>query len=297
MGLLLLLPLSRGLWASERLTRDGAAIDVISPVGQGTISSAFTYALNQALTQVASSAIDLSATCGLYINVTSAAQSALIGVEFSHVTYAAFVRAYELTTDGSRFVGKINRYVRFRNIGTIPTATMSLAYSPASDCGTFALGGGATTIGTVNQGSPGTAAWPVSITTSPQVSQGAVGASVQNWFFAVTSPATATCTSPVVYTVSGPVLINVSSQAAVSGLANYGYDIDVSGTTSVGILWRETNSSTRPPDKAYGTLVPNGLTVRVEGIPPGTHLHLSPTSATDISATACVCARTVAVRQ
>lgn len=106
---------------------------------------------------------------------------------------------------------------------------------------------------------------------------------------------TALNVSRSVRTISGPTTINVSSVAGVAA-SSYEFAVGITGTTSVGVMFAETGSATWPCNACFSLLAVNNLEVRVPRRYAGTHMHLSPVSATDISGTAAIGVATEAVR-
>ena len=90
-----------------------------------------TFALNMVTPTVSSSAVDLSATVGLYVQITgTAATQPAISVQFSNVSTSGFLEAFQLS-NGCWAIQPIGRYVKFQSVattGTTQTAKTSCNY-------------------------------------------------------------------------------------------------------------------------------------------------------------------------
>lgn len=140
--LLLLLALSVGLRA-----------DIVGPTvmqqldgpTSAPISGSLTYALNQSLTGVASSAIDLDGAIGIYLTLTSTG-SALIDLRFSNASLTYAAKTYTLQSGFSYWVPMRGRYLTLYNSGTNqPTARTSAYYYKAVPVGGGSGGGAVAT--------------------------------------------------------------------------------------------------------------------------------------------------------
>lgn len=242
-------------------------------------SDSVTYALNAVTKGVRSSAIDTAGYVGLSVKLTITAGSGdpVVVIETSNTPTAASFRQYGyIKGQGSGFIptGSVDRYFRFMNNSSLTQTAVSLSWLPVVP--DTSNGQSTTVAGTVtaNQGTAGS----------------------QNWFAVVTSPATASAVSTVAYVVSGPTVVNISAVAGVAAPA-YAFSLATTGTSSVGVLYSETNSATWPLNNTFFTQYVNDRPYESKRVvPAGAHLLLSPTSLTDITPTAIVKVSTVQVR-
>lgn len=272
---------------------------------------AYVVALNNVTVTVKSSSVDVQSTSDVYVKSTGTASTS-VAYEWSDDNTnwtPPFSHAH-----GSWCLKKKGRYIRFIASG-YSSGSVTVKYAPGTVAG--GSGGSPTTIaGTVGvsdiSGTAGAALTTSAaanqaisanmaivaasqIVVSPnQVSMGArLLDAGNNAFGTIANPViTSKVTWPTSLnvsltsrTVSSPISLNISAVAGVVA-PSYAYRISVSGTTSVGILWAETSSATWPCNACFGSLVPNNLAALVDNRYAGTHVHLSPVSATDISGTA-----------
>lgn len=243
------------------------------PIGtDGAITdSTPTYALNNSLTGVASTAVDLSATGQILVCITgTAGTSPIVRVSFDNLTYGAFaVGPYNLGA-GCWPIQAAARYVKFYNAATVPTGRVSLNYMVQSQPATAVTIGSTVTVAGTVAVSGGTLT--ISAGTSTIGAVGVTSTTYPSW----------TILSNTTRTISAPVALNLTSVAGSSGIMKY--QVGASNSNSAGFYWDVTaNTTWVGPRNFYST----STTAFIDDyLTAGTHLNLSPASATDITCTA-----------
>jgi hypothetical protein len=111
------------------------------------LSGSVTYALNNALTGVASTAIDLNGSVGIYLTLTSTG-SGIVTVYFSNSNVAgtSAISSYQVTSPGNYCVEAKARYLSFYNASTIPTTRVSAYYYLSTPSINVTASGGASSV-------------------------------------------------------------------------------------------------------------------------------------------------------
>lgn len=297
----IILAISSQAFATQKIEDLGIRIDQTLPEGNGQISASPVYALNNDLTGTVSSAVNLSAAAGVFINVTG---TGVVEIQFSHVTYAAWAGVGTVVNGTVGFVHKRNQYVRFYNKGTCGTCRSTLAYTIPDNVGVMGLYPGSATLGTVNQGNAGTQNWFVRLSNTSNVAivggaeglsvtatqgpagsapwniQGQVSLAAVTWTTAISvsvtaEPAYKPVSEPAYTVLTGTATtVNLTSAAGVA--ANF--DVALSGNYGANSFsrYKFTYSATAPSDiGTRGHYLGSTATSQIMGpFVPGTHLHI-----------------------
>ena len=226
------------------------------------------YALNQALTGVASAAIDLSGSSGLWVNVTSTG-AANVTVFFSNSNVSSTggaVSSYTINSNGGYPIEPKTRYVSFYNSSNQPANKVSVNYYPVvTSAGSVTLAPGGTV--TVNQGTAGPGGncsncWPVS---APYM---------EGYLTTTAGGSAASGGSITAIALTGTVLTNISVAAG----ANCPCICTIEGGTgpNAGFYWGILPSGTWVPPVTYLAVSTTPIMVTVGN---GDFLQLSATAA------------------
>lgn len=266
-----------GVAYSQPLNSGGNNI-IYSPGRYGVIAdSTPTFALNAVTSTVLSSAVDLSSTGGIIVCITgTAGTSPLVQVSYSNLTYSTFINGPFNLGAGCWPVENVGRYVKFKSVGASLTAQTTLNYYVLSNPATVVTVGNTITV-TGN----------VSVTTGTLTTAGNVSLNAGTSVIGAVGVTSTTMPSwGIVYnadvTINAPTVINLTATAGTSGIMKYA--LGSSNSNSAGFYWGYAADATwAPPRYFYST----STTAFIDDyLSAGTHLDLSPASATDISNTA-----------
>lgn len=216
-------------------------------------STSATYALNNALTGTASSAIDLLGVVGVQVTLTSTA-SGVVTIYFSNSAVAgtSAIQSYQVTSPGTYYIQPKARYLSFYNATNSPTTRVTAYYYTAVPSITVTTSGTTTITGNVSI----TASVPLTVTAYVV---GSGYRSLSNTSINLTS------------TYSQ----NVTAAAGVSGMCQFCFS---ALGPSAGFYYDWNNSDTAPATfGAYYAVSTTPICKR--DMAPGTHLHFTTAAA------------------